>query len=32
VGARLLDETRRYPNGRERRIRARYCKRCQELI
>ena len=32
VGARLLDETRRYPNGRERRVRARYCKRCQELI
>ena len=32
IGSRLLDEVKRYPNGRERRQRARFCKRCGELI
>jgi large subunit ribosomal protein L24 len=32
VGSRPLDEVKRYPNGRERRLRARYCKRCGELL
>jgi large subunit ribosomal protein L24 len=32
VGTRELDEVKRYPSGRERRMRARYCKKCHELI
>jgi large subunit ribosomal protein L24 len=32
VGTRELDEVKRYASGRERRMRARYCKRCHELI
>jgi large subunit ribosomal protein L24 len=32
VGSRELDEVKRYASGRERRLRARYCKRCGELI
>ena len=32
VGTRELDEVKRYASGRERRLRARYCKRCGELI
>jgi|SRR5215207_809106 large subunit ribosomal protein L24 len=30
VGTRELDEPKRYPSGRERRMRARYCKNCGE--
>ena len=32
VGIRELDEVKRYPSGRERRMRARYCKKCHELL
>ncbi len=32
VGTRELDEVKRYPSGRERRVRARFCKKCHELI
>ena len=32
VGTRELDELKRYPSGRERRMRARFCKKCGELI
>jgi len=32
VGTRELDEVKRYPSGRERRMRARYCKKCHELV
>jgi large subunit ribosomal protein L24 len=32
VGTRTLDEVKRYPSGRERRLRARFCKKCHELI
>jgi large subunit ribosomal protein L24 len=32
VGTRQLDEVKRYASGRERRVRARYCKRCGELL
>ena len=32
VGSRLLDEVRRYPSGRERRVHARFCKHCGELL
>ena len=30
VGRRLLDETKRNASGRERPVRARYCKKCGE--
>jgi large subunit ribosomal protein L24 len=32
VGSRQLDEVKRYPSGRERHVRARYCKKCDELL
>ena len=32
VGVRYLDEVKRYPNGRERRLKSRYCKKCHELL
>ncbi len=32
VGARVLDEVKRYPNGRERVMRARVCKKCGGTI
>src|SRR5438067_12286814 len=32
VGTRELDELKRYPSGRERRVLARFCKKCHELI
>lgn len=32
VGTRELAEVKRYPSGRERVMRARYCKKCNELI
>jgi large subunit ribosomal protein L24 len=32
VGARVLEEVKRYPNGRERAMRARVCKKCGGTI
>ena len=32
VGSRLLDEVKRYPSGRERQMRGRYCKKCGEVF
>ena len=32
VGRRVLDETKRYPSGRERQVRARFCKHCGEIF
>ena len=32
VGTRELSEIKRYSSGRERRMRARFCKKCNELI
>ena len=32
IGVRELDEVKRYPSGRERRMRARFCKHCGELL
>jgi large subunit ribosomal protein L24 len=32
VGTRELEELKRYASGRERRMRARFCKKCGELI
>ena len=32
IGTRELDDVKRYASGRERRVRARYCKKCGELL
>jgi large subunit ribosomal protein L24 len=32
IGIRELDEVKRYPSGRERQVRARFCKKCHELL
>jgi large subunit ribosomal protein L24 len=32
IGTRELDEVKRFASGRERRMRARFCKKCHELI
>jgi large subunit ribosomal protein L24 len=32
VGTRELEELKRYASGRERRMRARFCRKCGELI
>ena len=32
IGTRELEQMRRYPSGRERRMRARFCKKCGEVF